>query len=93
MKYEVDLSRVKKQLKAGKLPPQVRRKLKEWAELIDFFGLEASRRVRGFNDEQVTGQGDLRSVRLGRSWRLFYKEIHGHQLVVVRVEKVTHHVY
>jgi proteic killer suppression protein len=89
--YLVDMGLVEWTLR--KLPIHVRKKAAEWADAVEYSGLEEIRKRPGYHDEPLKGklQG-LRSVRLNRSYRLIYK-IEKNVLIHVIVIEVNKHEY
>jgi addiction module RelE/StbE family toxin len=52
------------------------------------------RQVRGYHDEPLMGKlRDVRSVRLGRSYRLYYRIIESSVVETVLVEEINRHDY
>ena len=65
-----------------------------WRGQIEESGLEDVRKVPGYHDEPLQGKlRDMRSVRLGRSYRIFYRIASIGTLETVLVEEVNHHDY
>ncbi len=74
------------------LPVEIRKRYEKWKDIVILSGPEGLKRIRGFNDEALTGnwQG-FRSSRLNIQYRIIYK-IKGESFYV-QVEKVTAHDY
>lgn len=89
---KVDLSKVEKQLK--RIPQEIVFRLMRWVRTIEEFGLNESRKVKGYHDEPLKGvrQGQ-RSVRLGIKWRAIYTYSKLGELNIVKIEEVTPHDY
>lgn len=65
-----------------------------WRGQVEESGLEEVRKVLGYHDEPLQGKlRDVRSVRLGRSYRLFYRIVAIDVVETVRVEEVNRHDY
>jgi toxin HigB-1 len=94
MKTEVHLTKnSKKQIQ--KAPVYIKQAILEWIESVEAFGLEETRRAggKGLHDEPLSGElKGTRSIRLNRSWRLYYTEKRG-EIVLVTVVRVDHHKY
>ena len=90
MKVEVAKT-AKKQLR--KAPIHIVRKFEGWVRLVEHGGLEASRRIPGYNDEALVGNlKGKRSIRLSKQWRAIYSLV-GKSIEIVLVEEVTPHEY
>lgn len=83
--------RTEKQL--DRLPQHIAVKLLAWVKLVEKNGLEEVRKTPGFHDEPLSGplQG-LRSIRLSRSYRAYYRVVRG-EIEFVYVEGVDRHEY
>ena len=78
----------------GRAPHLVRVNYLLWRGQVEESGLEAVRRVPGYHDEPLHGKlRDVRSVRLGRNYRLFYRITSIETLETVLVEEVNRHDY
>lgn len=76
-----------------KVPDFIRDKLLAWVVAIQKNGLEIVRKAPGFHDEPLQGElKGLRSVRLSRSYRAYYRIVHD-ELEFVFVEGVDKHEY
>jgi proteic killer suppression protein len=76
-----------------KVPAFVRDKLLAWVLAVQKNGLEIVRKVPGFHDEPLQGHlKGLRSIRLSRSYRAYYRILHD-QVEFVFVEGVDKHGY
>jgi proteic killer suppression protein len=50
-------------------------------------------RIPGYHDEPLKGSlSDMRSIRLGKGWRAYYRVVR-EQIEFVSVERVDHHEY
>lgn len=77
-----------------KLPSHILAKLKTWVTLVERVGLPEMRKRTGFHDEALKGKRfGQRSVRLSRSYRLFYVESLRQLITVVFVKEVSKHEY
>ncbi len=65
-----------------------------WRGQVEESGLEEVRKTPGYHDEPLQGKlRDVRSVRLGRSYRLFYRVVAIDVVETVLVEEVNRHDY
>lgn len=84
-------SLVKKQLR--KLPLHVVISFQHWVESVEAKGLEEIRRVSGYHDEPLRGElKGLRSIRLNRAYRAYYRVVKG-TVEFVQVERIDKHEY
>ena len=75
------------------MPRHVAVKLQDWVEDVEDRGLEEIRRIPGYHDEPLQGAlKELRSIRLSKGYRAYYKVIRD-TVEFVRVEGVDKHVY
>jgi len=90
--YTVELSSLtKKQLK--KLPIHIVVSFQNWVEDVETRGLEEVRKTPGYHDEPIRGElKGMRSVRLSRAYRAYYKLV-GTTLQFVSVERIDKHEY
>ncbi len=88
----VELSTVvKKQLK--KLPLHIAVSFQNWVEDVEERGLDEVRRIPGYHDEPLRGElKGLRSIRLSRSYRAYYRIVED-QVKFVNVERIDKHEY
>ena len=78
----------------SRAPQVVRVNYLLWRGQVEESGLEAVREVPGYHDEPLQGKlRDVRSVRLGRSYRLFYRIVSIETLETVVIEEVNRHDY
>lgn len=78
-----------------RLPIELLEVVQKWILTVEEIGLENTRKHggKGLHDEPLKGQlKGLRSIRLNRSWRLYYKEING-ATKIVSIERVDKHLY
>lgn len=76
-----------------KVPGFIRDKLLSWVMAVEKNGLEVVRRIPGFHDEPLQGElKGLRSIRLSRSYRAYYRIVRG-QVESIFVEGVDKHEY
>ena len=74
-----------------KIPQQIVDRLLEWAAAVQKDGLEAVRRRPGLHDEPLRGDlVGLRSIRLNRAYRAYYRILNG-TAEFVSVERVGKH--
>lgn len=91
MKTVVRFERVIKKLRF--LPPHVRDKAQEWGRDVEKFGLPEMRKIPGLHDEPLSGKRlGQRSIRLSKSYRLFYVEIET-TILIVEVMEINKHEY
>jgi proteic killer suppression protein len=77
-----------------KLPRHISRKLLAWVNLVSQFGLEYTRKHKGFHDEPLKGKRfGQRSIRLSREYRAFYRIIKKGKIEIVLVFEVNKHEY
>ena len=76
-----------------KVPDYIADKLMTWIAAVEKFGLEEVRRIPGYHDEPLNGKREgLRSIRLSRAYRAYYKIVDG-EVEFVSVEGVDKHEY
>lgn len=93
VQYKVDLDEVR-DLFIKKIPSIIVDKIYIWAMKVEFDGLIKTRKILGFHDEPLKGKRlGQRSVRLNRSYRLFYEEIPDQKIIIVKVIEVNKHEY
>ncbi len=92
MIYAVVLSKsVERSLK--KLPPHIVLKLLTWVKAVGLRGLDEVRRVPGYHDEPLKGKLEgVRSIRLNRSYRAYYR-VARETVEFVLIERVDKHEY
>lgn len=92
MVHHVQISeKAKKALK--KIPAFIVVKLQDWVEDVEERGLETVRKVSGYHDEPCKGTlTGLRSIRLSRSYRAYYRTVKD-RIEFVLVERVDKHEY
>jgi proteic killer suppression protein len=76
------------------VPRHVTVKLQDWVEDVEMRGLENVRKTPGYHDEPLKGalQG-VRSIRLSRAYRAYYRQLAEAQVEFVRIERVDKHEY
>lgn len=88
----VALSR-RAQKEIAAVPRHVVIKLQDWVEDVEDRGLEEVRKIPGYHDEPLQGPlKGMRSIRLSRSYRAYYRIVKG-AVEFVRVERVDKHGY
>jgi len=77
-----------------KVPQQVAAGFFLWKKEVEEHGIETVRKIPGYHDEPLQGKlkGVVRSVRLGRGYRAFYR-ITDNKVRCVLVEEVNNHDY
>lgn len=75
-----------------KLPQQILKKLKMWAQLVNHRGITEARKIPGYHDEPLQGKrkGE-RSIRLNNAYRAIYTE--DKNTIKVTVIEVNKHDY
>ena len=64
-----------------------------WKKEVETHGIERVRRIPGYHDEPLKGKlRGVRSVRLGRGYRAYYRVKNGEVLALI-VEEVNKHDY
>lgn len=92
MIFTIELSALaKKQLK--KLPEHVVISFLNWVEDVEKRGLEEVRKTPSYHDEPLKGElKGLRSIKLNRSYRAYYRVIGG-VVEFINVERIDKHEY
>lgn len=81
----------KKQLK--KLPQHIVVSFQNWVEDVEARGLEEVRKTPSYHDEPLSGKlKGLRSIRLSRAYRAYYRIIDG-VVQFINVERIDKHEY
>ena len=76
----------------GRLPREALERYEKWKDIVRISGPHGLRRIRGFNDEALSGNWrGYRSSRLNLQYRVIYKI--DCERVFVEVEKVTPYDY
>ena len=93
MKSEIEFS--KQALKdLRRVPKQISKSFHRWAILVEDIGIAEVRKIRGYHDEPLSGNRmGQRSVRLSKSYRLFYIETLKKEINIVNVLEVNKHGY
>lgn len=77
-----------------KLPKYIQAKILLWFDLLNEYGLEATKKYPGLNDEMLKGKRKgQRSIRLSKGYRLFYQELPCEFTVVIEILEVNKHDY
>jgi len=85
---------VEKQLK--KLPKHIVINFQNWVEDVEERGLFETRKTPSYHDEPLKGKlKGLRSIRLSKAYRAYYKIVHGSVQFVqfIQVERIDKHEY
>ena len=78
----------------GKLPKYIQAKIQFWLDLLDEYGVVATRKIPGLNDEALKGKRKgQRSIRLSKGYRLFYQELPCEYTVIIEILEVNKHEY
>ena len=78
-----------------KMPQDLIEVIQKWILTVETIGIENTRKQggKGLHDEPLKGElKGLRSIRLNRAWRLYYKEIKGIPKIL-SIERVDKHEY
>lgn len=76
-----------------KVPKHVAVKFQDWVEDVEDRGLTEVRKIPGYHDEPLSGAlKGLRSIRLSRSYRAYYRVVAG-AAILVNVERIDKHEY
>ncbi len=78
-----------------KIPQELIEVIQKWILTVETIGIENTRKQggKGLHDEPLKGElKGLRSIRLNRAWRLYYKEIVGIPKII-SIERVDKHEY
>ena len=82
--------RVARQLQ--KLPVEILKRYEKWKDIVAISGPQGLRLIRGFNDENLSGEWKgHRSSRLGKQYRVIYQI--ERDVIRVEVVSVTPHDY
>jgi proteic killer suppression protein len=77
-----------------KMPEHIVRKLTNWADFVEKFGLSQAQKIPGYNDEPLKGKRfGQRSIRLNKAYRAIYVKKKGEQVEFLEVEEVSKHDY
>jgi toxin HigB-1 len=93
-KNKVELSRLS-QKQLLKAPKHIVEATLKWVSSVQRIGLLETRKTggKGLHDEPLSGElKGLRSIRLNKSWRLYYREIKD-EVTLVFVERIDAHKY
>ncbi|MES2616052.1 MAG: type II toxin-antitoxin system RelE/ParE family toxin [Bdellovibrionota bacterium] len=85
--------KVEKQLK--NIPDYIEDAFHEWVLSVETIGMEATRKLTGYNDEQLKPpykKGE-RSVRLNKAYRAIYREKKNGKIQIASVFEVNKHDY
>lgn len=75
-------------------PTYISSKFKYWVGLVESFGIDVARTIKGFHDEPLKGRRiGQRSIRLNKSYRAIYAIRHDGCLDVIEVQEVHKHEY
>ena len=67
-------------------------KLRSWAKIVNNYGIQEARKIKGYNDEALKGnRKGQRSIRLNRSYRAIYVE--SQNAITITVIEVHNHDY
>ena len=77
-----------------KVPSHIQESIVIWATSVEELGIRRVRLLPGYHDEPLSGKlRGQRSVRLNRSYRLFYTQDIGTKCITITVLEVNHHEY
>lgn len=96
MKWLVVLNpKLEKEIRKPKcrIPEFILVQLFAWQQVVEEEGLDAARRIPGYNDESLKGklQGQ-RSIRLSKGWRAYYVVQNG-EVSIITIERIDKHEY
>lgn len=93
MTYKVRFTKfAEKQL--DRLPERIVRAFRVWVMTIELEGIQAIRKLPGYNDEALKGtRKGQRSSRLNRAYRVIYEEESDGTIALVTVMEVNKHDY
>jgi toxin HigB-1 len=76
------------------IPFNIILKLQMWIDAVNIQGLEATRKIPGYHDENLKGrrQGQ-RSIRLNKAYRAFYTEMKTKNIHMISILEVNKHEY
>ncbi|OFZ61096.1 MAG: hypothetical protein A2381_16430 [Bdellovibrionales bacterium RIFOXYB1_FULL_37_110] len=81
-----------KQLKA--IPSYIKEAALIWVNTVEDLGIFEVRKLKGYHDEALRGNRlGQRSVRLNRSYRLFYSEDSSGSIHLITIDEVNKHDY
>ena len=77
-----------------KVPAHIAKNFQRWALLVEDIGITEVRKIKGYHDEPLFGErSGQRSIRLSKSYRLFYIEISDKEIGIISVLEVSKHEY
>lgn len=95
--YSLDMERVvfdKVRKHLNRLPIHIVRNLQRWALQVETLGIQEVRKIPGYHDEPLRGdRSGQRSIRLSRSYRVFYIEVEGDEVNLIQVQEINKHEY
>lgn len=76
------------------LPKNIVDKFHFWVQTVSVFGLDATRKIKGFHDEPLRGSlAGTRSIRLSKSYRAYYIIDCEGNVQFILVERIDKHKY
>lgn len=78
-----------------KIPSEIVEVIQKWVLTVETIGIENTRKQggKGLHDEPLKGElKGMRSIRLNRSWRLYYQEI-DEIPKIISIRRVDKHQY
>jgi len=91
--FDVKISRKAEKL-LKKLPAHIVINLLSWVDSVGHIGLRETMKVKGYHDEPLRGNlKGIRSIRLSKSYRAFYKIEARGKIEFVMVQEVNKHEY
>ena len=92
MAYEVDYSRVEKQVM--KLPIFIYDLFFKWVKDIESIGWVEVKQIKKYKDHTLKGKWKgMRVACLGRSYRIIYKIDKSYDIYIIKVERISKHDY
>ena len=78
----------------GKVQKYIVKNFQRWALLVEDMGIAEVRKIKGYHDEPLSGDREgQRSVRLSKSYRLFYIEKPDGEINIISVLEINKHDY
>ena len=75
-----------------KLPAEILKRYEKWKDIAAISGPQGLRRIRGFNDESLSGESQgHRASRLGQRYRVIYRV--EREVIKIEVVMITPHDY
>jgi toxin HigB-1 len=93
MEDMIDISK-KAQKDLRTIPKHIVKNFQRWALLVEDIGIVEVRKIKGYHCEPLSGnRAGQRSVRLSKSYRLFYTEEPDGEINVIAILEINKHEY